>query len=164
MKIIKHKISLILVLSTVCIFPALAKAEKDCNDIPIFKRHLELTACDLEKWIDSQLQDLTDVKIIWFRYKPIDNFLTSEYSIEGVLQFSANYEGEEIQLRCSTVHAWRTITNEHFNISAHYCSNRDFNIPKILTYTYHVSIIKDVSKWEDADETEPPTRGKINLQ
>ena len=141
--------SLILFLSTVFIYPVLA--EKDCNDIPIFKRHLELTACDLEKRIDDELQELTDVKIISFTPSPIENSISYINYIfnyannkRGVLRFSGNHKGKEVKLRCEPLHAWDDAKERnYFHISIQNCENRNFEIKKTLIFRYSTDIIKE---------------------
>ena len=68
----KIKTSLILALSLFWIHPAWAKEEpKDCADIPIFEKFIELSACDLERQMEDLLQELTDIKITEFRRRTL---------------------------------------------------------------------------------------------
>ena len=72
MKIGKYKTLLIFSqFLAIWAFPVLSH-EEECKGIPIFKRHISLNSCDLEKSIDDTLNDLDGVKITSFSYRYCD--------------------------------------------------------------------------------------------
>ena len=141
------QIVLAISLSLFSIYPTFAK---DCTDIPIFKQHLELDACNLERRIDNRFEELTDVKIIRFRYRPYDQFVARRILKKdqlGLLVFSAKYKGKTLNFKCSGTYIWHD--NEHFSkgyfyLTMHHCGRRNIvfggdNNPILFLYPIDVA-------------------------
>ena len=114
--------------------------EKDCADIAIFKRHIDLTACDLEKQIGDQLSEVTDIKITKFRYKVVPNALyitkNTNYRL-GALRFSGNHESGEINVQCRL---W--LWQYPFYMTADSCRSGNKRLVNMEFY-FPLSIVKD---------------------
>ena len=120
------------------------------NDIMIFNRHIELSACLLEDQIDEKLQSVSDVKITKFRYRP---FMHNEDSRIGLIRFSAvrNNDGSEIHMLCDFVSlkimkSMKLISDElKVSLGLLGCYDNTWETDHML-FQYPVDIIKN--RWE----------------
>ncbi|MCY4523990.1 MAG: hypothetical protein OXB84_04550 [Halobacteriovoraceae bacterium] len=112
-------IPLIFILSTS------VQAKVDCNDIDIFKRHIDLSACDLEERIDQGSNAISNVKITRFRYAVVRNTLnlTRRFKM-GVLRFTADYDGARINFKCNTFTANKT--SQGIRLQANHCKGKNY--------------------------------------
>ena len=132
-----NKNILILTMCIFWIYPALAK---DCADIPIFKKFIELSACELERRLEYTLKDLTDIKITKFRRRRLADIKRVKY---GLLRFSGSYQGETIHLRCNRVRIYEE--NQDLVIKISNCKNKNYRLlgeKKSIELAYPIAITK----------------------
>ena len=107
-------------------------SDENCNEIEIFKRHLEgLSACEFGKKIEEKLSLLSDIKIIDFRYRVLAGFFKQmahpilRSNTLGRFNLAANKDGIEIILAC---HAHLYKSKVRINIE---CENVNFRTTSI---------------------------------
>ena len=128
---------------------SLASDTKNCEDIPIFKRHIQLSACQLEQQIDDKLKSVSDVRIKSFRYRPLSHTKSRRV---GLLRISAiiNSSGVKTNLRCEYVNIKKaddTTLNNNPTVQLYInkCKNRNWKTGYMFFY-YPLDII--TKEWD----------------